>query len=83
MYRLAAEKSSRIPQKIRNPGLSHLLKKRIEGLYYAYPGCSIPERKNRTRRKSAVRKTGKKMVEHIGLEPMTPTLPVWCSSQLS
>jgi hypothetical protein len=23
------------------------------------------------------------MVEHIGFEPMTPTLQMWCSSQLS
>ena len=23
------------------------------------------------------------MVEYSGLEPLTPTLPVWCSSQLS
>ena len=22
------------------------------------------------------------LVEHIGFEPMTPTLPVWCASQL-
>ncbi len=22
------------------------------------------------------------LVEHMGLEPMTPTLPVWCASQL-
>ncbi len=39
-------------------------------------------------KRTAIRKAkhenfDKKMVEHIGLEPMTPTLPVWCSSQLS
>ena len=33
--------------------------------------------------KKAIRLSRMALVENIGFEPMTPTLPAWCSSQLS